>query len=521
MYEENFTHFDRVVTETVMQDAMTLAERRILYATLLSVLLLLVVVNSGTTCSIWLTLVLRPLMHGVSLFKTNFLLLFIILSALGTLYRPVSGSERWARRWKSAAILCSALACGVGMGTFLWLAYTLHLPVGKYAYFFSDGFTSINQFAHLHVTKAGLFHLLSAVGLGEVARHADAGKPFAMYLYPGVSILVLALAGVCLTALLALAPRIVRSWSGWRQVAALLLFGLAGSHVVKCLIDGGLLAYDFLPSCVVVYLLVRHSEGIELGGLIRRVWFRTLLVAILFLALVSIFSVDIAMVWQPLFYGFFFGIYTLLVCALLLSGTNIKRVVAVAGPVAILCGAFYYQHTARDIGALARRLTAEERVHISRGQSLPSLASPATVTDQSAAVAGMRVIDAYRREGENPLRNRSMLITTTEPVDYSGLIFALRVLKADSLVTFESTEYVTIRGGTAVGENADSLFVFRVGFNPEFFPTQWREPATIVDENNKFAMLFFLDGYFRVRGLRDYVLIPLYYEARAWQPLES
>jgi hypothetical protein len=496
-------------------------ERRLVLLIVGVALFLLIVVNSGTTLSIWLTLLLRPFMHGVSLFKIDFLLLFLILAGIGTLTGPIVRTGRTLTVLLWTTLGSVTVGCGVGMATFLSLADQLHLPLAKYAYFFSDGYNSINQFAHLHVTKTGLFHLLSWLGLGRVAEHADAGKPFVEYIHPGITIVVLVAAAVACFALLMAAATVVRSWPGLRQVTALILFSLAGSHTVKCIIDGGLLAYDFLPSVMTVGLMILHARGQDLWSMLRQYWLRLVLVVALFLALISIFSLDVALVLQPQQYGFFFGIYLLFMAVLVFDVRRGVMLGIITVPCLMWCGLYYYLHTAPDIQALSRRVSSDDRVYVHNLTGSAEGYSSQTVSEVTPLVTGERVIDVYRRNGQNPLRNRALMIKSRELSQYAGLIFALRILRADSVVSFESTKYLTIRGVTTAGNANDSVVVFRVDFNPEIFPSMWQASSTILDENNRFAMLYFLDQYFALRGLRDYVLIPMYYEEAACHPLEG
>jgi hypothetical protein len=502
---------DVFAIEVLLLDATTLPERKSFFIAIIIALTLLAVVNSGTNLSVWTVLALRPFMHGVSLFKTDFLLVFLLLAAIGSIFEPTL-PRRTLSAYYRAMIAAVLIGSAVGMATFLSLAAKLHLPLSKYAYFFSDGYNSINQFAHLHVTKAGLFHLLTFLGLGQIASHADTGEPFAIYINPALSVAVLLAAAVALFLLLFAAATVIRAWQGWRRVVALIVYSLAGSHTVKCLIDGGPLAHDFLPSIITLCLMFLHAGGRELPVLLKKYWLRITLVVILFLTMISLFSPDVALVVQPQQYGFFFGVYIVLMVMLVADIRCKSWLALIIVPCLVWCGVFYYIHTVPDIAALNRRVAEDDRVYV-HGIVTSSGDTPMQSVDEITDVRdGERIIDAYLRNGENPLRNRALMIKTEGKSPYSGFLFALRILKSDSVLNLCSTKYLTIRGFTSTGESNDSVFVFRVNFDPTLFPSFWQSESTIIDENNKFAMLYFLNSYFAEHGIHDYVLVPLYYE---------
>lgn len=495
-----------------MQDAQAISDQKLISLIIIAGLVLLVVLHSSSAMAVWLSLLLRPLMHGVSTVKTDFLLVFLVFSGLAAMFGRGARPDRTMRALQWSA-LTGGLAAGVlGMATFLSLAHRLHLPLDKYAYFFTDGYNSINHFAHLHVTKTGLYYLVTALGMGGIADHADTGKPFAAYLPPGVALAILGAAVVCLVSLLMAAGTVVRKWEGWRRALALVLYTLAGSHVVKCVLDGGPLTYDFLPSIVAVWLLFRQARGLDLWSSLRQYGRTILLIVVLFLAVIYLFSPDTALVIEPQQYAFFFGSYFLAMAALIYRRERRRILILAAAPALVWCALFYWSHAVPDIRALYHTITEREQVLVRDRSAALAGGTGSTVTDVTASVLGKRLYEVYWLEHDNPLRNRRVIVQHDDGPHYAGFIFALRVLRADSLLTFGAADGMTIRGLTTAGEGTDSMLVFRVDFDASRFPSLWQESTDIIDENNRFAVLYYLNDYFTARGLRDYVLIPMYYE---------
>jgi hypothetical protein len=472
---------------------------------------LLVIVNCGSAVSVWTVLLLRPLMHGVSLFKTNFLLFVIcIISVVAFVEPQLCRRKLRILRWTS--IIAISLSSAVGLFTFFEVVNRFGLPLSRHMYFFSDGCNSINHFAHLHTTKVGLIVLLRYLGLEQVAVNSDAGQPFAEYINPLLAIVILVSAAVALILLVTAAGSVVRSWHGRYQTIACILYSLAVAHVVKCLIDGGPLAHDFLPSVLVVVFLLLHAEGHDLWYSIQRHWFRILLVLVLFLAVISLFSLRTAFVLQPQQYGFFLSLYFLLASLLLLSRQRLWLLGAMAAPAIIWFGLYYYKNTVPDIVAMNATIGEQHRVYVYSFTEPQNGKFRVLSSDVTASLKGKRVIDAYFNNDQNPLRNRAVAIQSEDISQYNGFLFALRVLKADSIVTLRSTDQIMLRGVAGSHNQNDSTFTFRIAFDPQLFPELWNDLPTLQNENNKFALLYCLDRFFVSQGLRDYVLIPMYYE---------
>lgn len=494
-----------------MQEAIERQGRRPILGVVAGTIFLLIALNTNTDLAIWLALVLRPLMHGVSLFKTNFLLLTILLIALIELL-PLRPPRREKVVVLERTIVGSVTAGSImGFSAFLVLVDRLHLPYDKYAYFFKDGVVSVNQFAHLHVTKPGLYHLVNALGFESITRRADTGLPFGALIHPSVSLGILASAILVLISLVVAAPAVVRTCTGWRRALVLVLFALAGCHLVKCLLDGGPLSYDFLPSLVVVVALFQQAKGEPVAQWIRRFWFTCLCLTIFSLILVALFSPDVALILQPQQYLFFFGLYGLMVLPLLPAPVNSYKRIAVQICIVVWTVLYYHHQTSADLVALYERLDSSAKVTlIDQSNNLDNVV--VDTLHQEGQALGTYPIDLYRSTGQHPLRNRDLLIRSKATQAYNGFLFALRILRADSLVQFSPSAHLSIHGVRRVGAPLDSLYTVRIEFDQDLFPTLWEESPDIICENNKFAELFYLDRYLRQHGLSDYVLVPLYYE---------
>lgn len=478
---------------------------------MLMVIILMIAVNIPTIGSMWLTLLLRPLMHGVSIFKINFLLLFILLCGLAGLLwsKSILGQRpKWLDRIAFSAI---AIGATMGMISFFETSLRLGVPLNRHMYFFSHEFNSINYFAHIHTTKAGLHHLVTAIGLDGISQFADTGRALGAYVNRYLALTVLAAASVALVTLVVRARYLLIRWSGWRQAAILVLYSVSGSHVIKCIIDGGPLAYDFLPSALSLYLLLCHSQGEEIASVVRRLWFRILVIFVLFLALASTFSLDTALFVQPLQYAYFSSFLILLWLPLVFDQIRSRYLVPAALVLSGIFGFYYYTHCIPDMIALNARVNENHKILKLGWQSAKEPSKPAgsTISDITQWMLGKKLFQVYRDCGDDPLRNRNLVVKSADDARYTGFLFALRVLKSNQEMKLESNDQIKFLGAAQPVIGNDSTFVFRIRLDPHLFPSLWRDSPTLRDQNNDFAVFYYLNRYFSSRGLTDYVLIPL------------
>lgn len=128
-------------------------------------LLLFLIFNLTYTGFVWLSLIFKPFMHGVSSFKTNFLLVYTLILSLIILSGKTSISQRSLVLYQKLSY-GSITAGGIaGLWTFTNVVQALSLPFGKYTYHFKNHYNTINYFAHTHSTKVPLYYLAKLLRL--------------------------------------------------------------------------------------------------------------------------------------------------------------------------------------------------------------------------------------------------------------------------------------------------------------------------------------------------------------------
>ncbi len=477
----------------------------------------LALVHSGGTLAMWTALALRPLIHGVSTFKVDLLMLFVVVCGMLTLTGAGNTSPRQLRFYRR--MTASALTVGgvTGLAGFLDTSLRLGLPLNKHVYFFRDGFNSINHFSHMHTTKAGLDILVNVLGLGQISARADTGRALVEQVNPVLAVATLLAALVAFAGLIGAARTVIGNWPRWQRTPALLIYAISGAHAVKCLLDGGPLAYDFLPAILSLYLLFRQEREAQLLLFLRRSWLRITLIFAIFLAGIALISPGSALLVQPLQYGYFLSGLVLLWLVLLAPALRVSLLIPAVAVASVVCGFHVYTQGVQDIVVLNRPVSSSDRVALLDWRSLSS------VVDRTALgpaishpeVAGLRLHQVYRACGENPLRNRNLLIVPEHSGEHHGLLFALRILKSAGPLVLESDQHLQFAGVRQTDGGNDSLYVFRVKLDPQLFSSLWHEDPSLVDQNNDFVCFYYLDHYFRAKGLTEYVLIPMYFEETA------
>ena len=123
-----------------------------------------------------------------------------------------------------------------------------------------------------------------------------------------------------------------------------------------------------------------------------------------------------------------------------------------------------------------------------------------------------RIIDAYSELGENPFRNRNVAIISPDDSKAYGFIFVLKVLKSGDEVNLTPNNFVKIKVLQNLSKVSEKAFLLKVTFNKALFPSLWEIKPSVIGENNKFAVYYFLNHYFLSCGIKEYIIIPYYFQ---------
>ena len=505
-------------------------------------LLAFLLFNLNRNASLWIFLILKPFIHGISNFKINFFGLYSLLLCLMLLIKKGIRSPRSVLLFKKINFTSVLLAMLTGLLTFLDMARNLKIPLDKYSYLFKDHYVTINYFAHTHTTKLVLYYLTKFLHLEGLNEICDTALPLAEYVNP---LWILALSLLALTALfcfISLAYDVITKWDKQKQGLVFILYAFASGHVIKCLIDGGMFSYDLPPSLLAIHLLFGSHDPESLSALFKKNALRYLSVLLSFTIIGSIFSRNEALLQTPIGSLFFICLFALPFLILSVKTAVSHDVVssaygssAITPPYAqtgpqrrwqinlvpkILLGTFcclyiifyFNMHATTDLYALMRKAQKDDRIlSYSYPPHNPKGFFP-QVIDHSPEMLDKTLAAVYAELGENPFRNRNVVIIRPEDSKAYGFIFVLKVLKSEERVDLPPNDFMKIQVLQDLTKVSEKAFLLKVTFNKAMFPSLWEREPSMIGENNRFAVYFFLNHYFLSCGIKEYMIIPYYFQ---------
>lgn len=429
-----------------------------------------------------------------------------------------------------------------GLITFLGVAQKLRIPLDKYVYHFKEHYVTIDYFAHTHTTKLTMYYLAKLLRLDSFNDICDTALPLAGYVNP---FLISALALFTLLALfcfIALAYEVITKWDKQKQGLVFITYAFASGHIIKCLIDGGMFSYDLIPSVIAIHLLFySHCAG-SLTALFKKNILRYLFILLSFIVIGSTISKNEAVLQTPISSLFFICVFALSFLFLSVKTGAIRNALSPTHtPSAIksshartdgqmqkwisltskiltfifccLYIIFYFNiHATTDIYALMRKVQKDDRILCySYPPNSPKRGLP-LVNDLSSKMLGKKLADVYLELKENPFRNRNVAVISPEDSNAYGFIFVLKVLESGEEVRLESNDFIKIRVLQNLSKASEKAFLLKVAFNKTLFPSLWEMKPSVIGENNKFAAYYFLNHYFLSCGIKEYIIIPYYFQ---------
>ena len=491
-------------------------------------ILTFVLFNLSHHAFIWIFLILKPFVHGISNFKINFFILYSLILCLLLLLKKGAKSPSLIPLFKRINFVSIILAMITGLLTFLSITQKLKLPLDKYAYHFKGHYVTINYFAHTHTTKLPLYYLTKILHLDRLNETCDTALPLAEY---SNQFLVLSLSLFTLIALfcfISLAYDVITKWDKHKQWLVFIIYTFASGHIIKCLIDGGMFSYDLLPSIIAMHILFYSHSPESLLSIIKRNALRYLFILLSFIIIGSAFSRNEAVLQTPIGSIFFICIFTLLFLMLTVNipptagnpavDERLQRQMkpALRVTISIFCCLYliFYlnMHSIRDINALMKKVKNNDKILYYSYQPPNNKEFLPRVIDYSLDMLNKRIADVYLELGENPFRNRNVSIISPDDSKAYGFIFVLKVLKSKDEVNLTPNKFMKIQVLQDLTKASDKAFLLKVAFNKALFPSLWEIKPSIIGENNRFAAFFFLNHYFLSCGIEEYIIIPYYYQ---------
>ena len=475
---------------------------------IISALLIFIAYNCIQPLSVWIHLILSPFIYGISKFKIDFFLLyFSILSILALMpWQLKSRSLIFKLKITNFLVIFSALI--MGFLSFILFIFRFSLPLEKYAYHFKDHFHSINYFAHIHTSKTAIFYLLDLLGLDHFNKICDTGLVFADHVNPYIIFFLSFFTILSFLLFLALLKPTLEKWNPNKRFFIFFIYAFAGAHILKCLIDGGIFSYDLLPSLIALHLLCFSHDARSLVNNFRKWRSIYLLITTLYLGICAFISLNEAFLQVPIGLIFSVCIYTILFMPLFAHKVLSFRAQVIL-LICLLYISFYWSmHGLGGIKTMSSKIQKGDIV-LNYNYSTPD--APPIITNHSEDMIGKKIIDVYLQLGENPFRNRRVAIIKADQEKTTGFIFILKILKSKGDIKLESTPLIRIDKITPFKKYGDKAYYMEISFNPYLVPPLWSKHISILNQNNKYCVLYVLNHYFLQRGITEYAVIPYYF----------
>ena len=481
---------------------------------------LFILFNLNYTCFIWISLFLTPFIHGVSSFKINFFLVYTAILCWVVLLAKDFKTQHTISLLQKTNLICIILAALAGLWTFVSVVQKLQLPFGKYTYHFKEHYNTINYFSHTHSTKVPMFFLVKLLGIEYLTERFDTALPLVEYVNSSaVWLLTLFFLITLITFLILTRPVVLRWETPWRFVI-FLLYAFASCHILKCLFDGGPFSYDLWPSVMTAHILYHSHDVPSLSATLKRYRWHYVFAILLLCSFTMYMGRSEALLQTVIGVTFFISIYTLFFSGIAVRHVQLKKIILTT-TLCCLYGIFYLDlHTVRDAQALMEKIKAGDEVLYYSYPPLKRDNRDIAISNYSKEMAGKRIVDVYRALGENPFRNRRVVIIGRNKnggtQGYNGCIFRLKVLNNRDTVTLPSNPFIKVHNAIPLSRLGRKDFLIQASFNSRFFPSLYEVNPSTIYQNNKFAILYYLNYYLTSHGITEYVMIPYYYRKVVW-----
>lgn len=458
---------------------------------------------------------LNQVCHGVSAGKAFFALAFALavflrLALSSAASNPAADAPAApTRAWRPRAAALPLGAAIVGMAgalaSHLLYVRRLDLPLDWAAWHWRDGLNSVSSLTHTHTSKAPIAALLEALGLQRLHGSFDTGAVFLDTVPIWLTALIGAAFLVTTVAWVWLAPRWMEAYPQQDRPAAAWVLALAAGAASKCVLDGGLLAYDAAAAVATLAVLAEAGSISGIAVALRRRVVPLVLGLSFWAGTIALLDLS-SLPGQAGQLYYRLSLYGLIVAwpLVLRRGVGGRRSGGAVG-VAVATGA-----------AVAGCVALEARTTL---WPLLRQAPTAAVVYEAGGTAGRleptlgrSVAGAYRALGENPYRVRRLSMGERVAGEATGLVAEILPLEArEARFPGRPDGVVTFRKSELIDTGAQPRIRVQVEFDARLGPVLWRDAARVNDqvaENERFVAYHLLDVALRRAGFTRYVLVP-------------
>ncbi|HUL29979.1 MAG TPA: hypothetical protein VLZ03_05940, partial [Thermodesulfobacteriota bacterium] len=376
---------------------------------------------------------LSMLVHGVSGGKVYFLLIYSTV-VFGMLHFRTGKGNRWGPLARRLGMVALFLGMGASFGSYMHYITEYDLPVEAYHYHFKGIYNSVNYFPHIHTSKVFLYRVGSIFGLEKALGNMDDGRAFVNVIPAFYSYLTLLSFLLLFSLSLLIIPEIVHRWEGRNKVCISILSVFSFNSIIKCLSDGGPLAYDFLVGVGILSILAYAKSPVEIKAFLRRRWRVFLWVSVGILLLEFLIDPSLGIMTYTLDHGvlmlvFYCFIYLLAIRNGLKSPILRWSFLAALTLILSYAGATRYSVYVKPF--LADLDEGTEIHYFDYGENrLPERLNGSRVIFDSGFLSIYRfsiakkekVLHLYKELGENPYRNRHIAIIRPKKSKAYGIL---------------------------------------------------------------------------------------------------
>ncbi len=468
--------------------------------------------------------IISQIAHGVSGGKIYFFLIYFSLCFLVLYFKrnqkavvPINKKVLWI----SISFMISGMLSS--LCSYVHYITKYDLPIGSYAFHFRGIYNSINYFPHIHTSKLYLYKISCLTGFDRFLINMDDGRAF-VNVIPAIYPYLTAISTIYLIGAFTfyLIPFTVNKWDNKFRTGIAIIAVFASHSIIKCLSDGGPFAYDFLISLGVLSVLINSQSPEEVMLFLKKrvkVFFWAT-----FLILSLLFYLDpyLGILTYTLKHGMAF-LAILMLIYFITTGKEFKNRLIFASIIAVLACYILYNISAKFfvyIRPFLSFVNNDAVIHYFhyKGDKLPEIIRKGNIIFKDDFVDIYRyktkkkenILEIYKVFNENPYRNRHVAIMSVDRKKVSGIFAEITILNLNSVKIILPTTGVFQLNLT--NKNLDKMnFYAEMIFHSVYFPPLAKSEdtgITLLDENHKFVMYYFVNRFLNYYGINEFIFIP-------------
>lgn len=479
------------------------------------------------SCRFYMHPIISMITHGVSGGKIYFFLVYSAISFIVLSFQRenTEASKNKKDQWiKRPFLFFLFLGMASSLGSYIYYIKTYSLSIQAYHYHFKDIYNSVNFLPHIHTSKLFIFKIASLLGIEGKLIGMDDGRVFDNSIpafFPYMTMLSIL---VIIFLSLIIIRKTVLGWDKRYQLGIALLCAIQFSNVIKTLSDGGPLAYDFLLSLSIIYILQGTKSPKDVIDFIKKRW------RVLFWGFFCIFSflcfLDHTLeVFKYVIKNSFnlFMVYSSIYLFTIRKTIKKAWLYSIVAFFILFYSYSFYMRYVIYIRPFHTYLEKGTRIHYfyykdKDSPNSESLNNGTVVYDSEfLKIYSMNIeertkpLTIYKTLNENPYRNRHIAFIPPERRQAYGIMAEILFIYFKDRETSLNVPRI-LHLKLKKEDMKRERFHAELAFDPLFFPPLShveKGRITQLDENHKFVMYYFLNRFFLYYGIKEFILTPV------------